>query len=895
MRLQVLLQSLLFTGSFALLLITPAWSQEVKITEVETENVQDQINNQAINITITKIPRLNQIDFGSKSVQWLAQSPPPSSSPAAEIIEVTGVQVNPTQKGLDIIFQTTKGDQLQVSGRNEGNAYIADIPNTQLRLPSGNVFRQEKPIIGITEVTVTNQDANTIRVTVTGEAGVPTVELFDSDQGLIFEVAAPAPSVQQPEQQPQTPTPAPAQPESQIQPEQPSAESEEPIELVVTGEQDGYSVPNASTATRTDTPLRDIPQSIQVIPQQVLKDQQVTRISDAVRNVSGVTPQKGYGDATDFYTIRGFNSSRTLRNGFNVRAARGGTSTFTSPSSVERVEVLKGPASVLYGQLEPGGLVNLVTKKPLSDPYYAAEFTAGSYSFYSPSIDISGPVTSDKKLLYRLNASYQNFGSFIDFVNGENLSVVPVISYQIGDRTDLTFEYEYSRSEQVFNDGLPIDPISFELPISRNLNNPDDTFDNTTNSLNLALEHGFNDNITIRTAFGASFSEGRTLAYRLFDFNPETNEVLRAFRDSPDYGNDYSWQTDLIAKFDTGTVKHELLAGFELAFNRSGFDTRDSEDAFINVLDPAYDTPIPPAFSSFKGENTSNIVGLYLQDQITLLPNLKLLVGGRYDFARAESDLTQQFVGEATSSSSDEFYSEAFSPRVGLVYQPIAPISLYASYSRSFLPNNARTFGGEIIEPTRGTQFEVGVKADLGRLSATLAAYEITKTNILTNDLANPNFSVGIGEVRSRGIELDISGEILPGWNIIASSFINDAVVTKNNQDTNFPIDDTLVNAPRHGASLWTSYEIQAGDLQGLGFGVGVFFIGDREAELPNDLVLPSYVRADASIFYKRDSWRVGLNFKNISDTRYYESSQNSGLIYPGTPFTVLGTISVQF
>jgi hypothetical protein len=211
--------------------------------------------------------------------------------------------------------------------------------------------------------------------------------------------------------------------------------------------------------------------------------------------------------------------------------------------------------------------------------------------------------------------------------------------------------------------------------------------------------------------------------------------------------------------------------------------------------------------------------------------------------------------------------------------------------SYSFNPSTNRTVGGALFPPERGTQYEVGIKADLtNRLSATLAAYEITKTNVATTDPSNTNFSIATGEVRSRGIEFDLAGEILPGWNIIASAFVNDAIVSKDND---LPVGDRLVNAPSVGASLWTTYEIQDGDWKGFGFGGGLFFVGNREAQLPNTFEIPSYVRADATIFYKRDNWRVGLNFKNITDTRYYESQ--GFYLRPGAPFTVLGTISVNF
>ena len=355
----------------------------------------------------------------------------------------------------------------------------------------------------------------------------------------------------------------------------------------------------------------------------------------------------------------------------------------------------------------------------------------------------------------------------------------------------------------------------------------------------------------------------------------------------------------MISEFKTGSVKHQLLAGFELAWTNFGTDNSsfvdfDNRPFALDVFNPQYGTPIPSADERnffFTRERTENTVGLYLQDLITLLPNLKLLAGGRYDFAKDENEVDRLSNGES-SSSLDESDSEAFSPRVGLVYQPIEPISLYASYSRSFIPNTDITSDGEAIDPERGTQYEVGVKGEFGDFSTTLAAYEITKTNVTRSDPNDSDFSIPVGEVKSRGIELDVAGEPVSGWNIIASLFFNDAFISEGDEDN--PEDDTLINAPGSGASLWTTYEIQQGSLQGFGFGAGLFYVGDREAEIPNDFVLPSFVRADASLFYDRDDWRVQLNFQNLFDKEYLEASQSNFVFY-GSPFTVLGKVSVEF
>ncbi|MDF5722210.1 MAG: TonB-dependent receptor [Rhizonema sp. PD37] len=308
----------------------------------------------------------------------------------------------------------------------------------------------------------------------------------------------------------------------------------------------------------------------------------------------------------------------------------------------------------------------------------------------------------------------------------------------------------------------------------------------------------------------------------------------------------------------------------------------------IDIFNPVYGAR--PTNRTLQAQYYTKIdtLGLYLQDQVTLLSNLKLLVGGRYDFVNSVNS-TRPADGNVNRS---EFDDGAFSPRVGLVYQPIEPISLYASYSRSFVPNNDRTFNGVALEPSRGTQYEVGIKSELfdRRLSATLAAYDITKTNISTVDPNHTDFSIAVGEVKSRGIELDVAGEILPGWKIIASGYLNDAFVSKDNS---IPVGRRLENSAYHGASLWTTYQIQKGSLKGLQFGGGIFFVGSRIANQSDPFTIPSYLRTDAAISYKHNNWRAAVNFKNISDIKYYDT--NGFYAFPQAPLTVLGTISVEF
>jgi iron complex outermembrane recepter protein len=296
-------------------------------------------------------------------------------------------------------------------------------------------------------------------------------------------------------------------------------------------------------------------------------------------------------------------------------------------------------------------------------------------------------------------------------------------------------------------------------------------------------------------------------------------------------------------------------------------------------------TTLPLQAGYYQNIRTDNL-GFYLQDQIDLAENWHLLIGGRLDFT--EQDQNQ--AGSITEQS-----DTAFSPRLGIVYQPIEPISLYASYSRSFLPVVGRSASDEAFEPERGTQFEVGMRADLSdRLALTLAAYHLTKTNVLTLDPNDVDFQIQVGEQRSQGIELNVAGEILPGWNVIASYAYTDAEVT---EDNTIPEGTPFANVAENTASLWTTYEIQEGDLQGLGFGLGFFLVGDRPGYDfdPPEFELPGFFRTDAAIYYRRDNWRAQININNLFDVEYYETAQTSEIVYPGAPFNMRASISYTF
>lgn len=867
---------LLAIGLLPGLLTQPAWAQvdhSVRIRKEEAGSRQ----------AMPQFPGLSsELDRG------VQRSPLTAQISAAQII---GIQLKPTAGGLEVLLETTAGASTLVQSYQSGEQFISEISNARLALPNAQVFRQDNPTEQIASVVIAPVDGNRIQVVVTGTAAAPTGQVFlRQGQGLVVQVATPAETTQQP---------AP--------PPTPQAEELEPIELVVTAEREtdeGYQVEAATTATRTNTPLRDIPQSIQVIPRQVLEDQQVIQLREATRNVSGVIEGSNFGNGGDAFLIRGFQSNNILLDGIELGTFNLGlNSSFRETANIERVEVLKGPASVLYGTLEPGGIVNVVTEQPLPSPFYKVELQAGNFGLLRPSIDLSGPLNPDRTVLYRLNAVYQTAEDFRNFDQGiEGVFAAPVLSWAISDNTNLTLNFEYLYDERPFDRGLTAlgDEVA-DIPFDRILGEPDDVNIREQYITGYRLEHQFSENWQLRNVFRYISTDRTTRAFQnRGDLNEGTGDLARDVTDQIGVFDSYALQTNLVGEFSTGSIEHTLLLGVDLFRETNSFDNRSTlEPSIINIFDPIYGAPRPSRAelenaNRFLFGGTVQSFGLYLQDQIALLNNLKLLVGGRFDIFNQDSFFTSVTAGEIITDTAEQQQDEAFSPRIGIVYQPIEPLSLYASFSRSFAPNFGTTVEGEFLEPTRGTQYEVGVRGELleGRLTTNLAAYYLTKTNVAATDLDNEDFSIATGEQRSQGIELDVIGEILPGWNIIASYAYTDAEVT---EDEGSPLEgNRLAGVPEHATSLWSTYEIQKGDLQGLGFGLGLFFVGDRR-DFDNSFSVPSYLRTDASLFYRRDNWRAGINVRNLFDIDYIEAVDTRSRITPGAPFTIIGSVSVEF
>ncbi|MDV3348998.1 TonB-dependent siderophore receptor [Leptothoe sp. LEGE 181152] len=784
---------------------------------------------------------------------------------AQAFVQVIDVQVNPIEVGVEVVLKTADGALETADTSVVGNALIADIPNAVLA--NGEAFQAVDPAAGIALVSV-DPTANGLRVTITGAAAPPMAEVRVEEQGLVLSIAIG------------------------------ETAGDDSLRLLVTGEQEqDYGATQATVGTRTVTPILEVPQSIQVVPEPVLEDQNALTLNDALRNVSGVQPS--FASARSPVTavvIRGFNVDNLLLNGLR-------DSTFTDLgiglTNVERVEVLKGPASVLYGLGDLGGTINVVTKQPLRESFYELEYTVDNFGLHRPAIDLSGPLNADRTVLYRFNAAGEFGENFVDFEDIDSRPfVAPALTWQIDDDTTLTLEANYLRNNTTGDApslpavGTVIDNPNGEIDLDVNLGEPDltETQEQVTR-IGYRLEHQLDAHWAIRSEFsGAFFRElTNTIAFPL-GLLPDQRTLLRALVDVDTDRDSYVLNNSVVGGFNTGSVDHQLLVGVELA--RENVTDRLVANFLdpIDIFDPVY-TPDNVGFEVLRQDvfSRTDSLGIYAQDQISFTDDLILVLGGRFDIAGVSND-------DAIAQTDEFQQDEAFSPRVGLVYQPSDDVSLYGSYTRSFTPQAGQTFTGDSFRPERGTQYELGVKANLlqDKLFANLAFFDLTRTNVLTNDPDNSLFQIQTGEQRSRGIELDVQGEILPGWNVIASYALTDAEIT---EDEVFEEGNTLFNVPRHGGSLWTVYELQQGSLEGLGFGLGLFFVGERDGDLDNTFELPSYVRSDALVYYQRDRFRAQLNVQNLFDIDFFEASRsgNDLEIIPGQPLTVSAKVSWQF
>lgn len=651
------------------------------------------------------------------------------------------------------------------------------------------------------------------------------------------------------------------------------------------GPVEGYRAERTGTATRTDTPIRETPAAIQVIPNQVIKDQQATRMADVIVNVSSVRPGSTFGNRGDSFIVRGFPSFLLARDGF-VSNQLFGDPGFNDLANVERVEILKGPASVLYGLGDPGGLVNLVTKRPLRQAQYEVAAQVGSHSFRRVEADLSQPFDADGSLALRINAAYQDWGSFRDFFKRSRRGfVAPVLGWQPSAATKVLVALEHVDQALPFDRGLvAVGNRVANVPLSRYLGERFSTFDLEGQRGRYIVEHQMDATWLLRHTGSHLQSRSQRFSADPRGLRANNRTLNRRVTDQRDDSRQWALQFEAVGDFTRAYVGHKLLLGVETGRAHRDVRLATAPLAAIDIFNPVYGAQ-PGAFGAATLlRQDLEYTGLYVQDQIWLGERWKLLLGLRYDDARQSS---------ITNGATTVVHDRKFSPRAGIMYDLTPQASLYASYSRSFRPVVGATFGGTPFEPETGEQAEAGIKADFldGRLGATLAAYEIRRQNVLTADPANPGFSVQTGEQRARGLELDLAGDLGAGWKLLASAAYTDATITKDNR---LPVGNRIQGVPRTSGSLWLTREIGSGAWRGFGFGAGLFAAGERQGDLANTFQVPGYVRADTSLFYRAERWRATLGVKNVFDRQYIESPVSRGEIYPGAPRRVMVTLEVK-
>lgn len=662
------------------------------------------------------------------------------------------------------------------------------------------------------------------------------------------------------------------------------------IEETADGPVAGYRATRSATGTKTDTPLKDVPQAINVVPRQVIEDQQTNRLTEVLQNVPNVQPASTIGNRAENFLIRGFRGEVYARDGV-VNNPLFTNETFLDLANVERVEVLKGPASVLFGQGDPGGLINIITKKPQTATALGGSLEAGSFDFYRGEADVTGALDAGKTLAGRFVAAYQHSDSFRDFfTESERRYAAPTLAWSPNDRTRLTIGLDYTDQSQPFDRGMVVVGREVaKVPSRRYFGEAFSVFESEKTAMQYKLEHEANDWLTLRQITRYDFGQSMRYSADPRVLNATTGVLTRQARIQNDETGYADVLLDATARFETGPIRHTLLVGGEYGRANRDIDYRTATMSSINIYSPVYSNTHGAFGATTFQTYDVDLYAFYVQDQIALGEQVKLLLGGRLD----GFDQTNT-VNSPTTNTNTPQSDSAFSPRAGLVWQPIQPLSLYASYTESFKPQGETTSSGVALMPETGQQYEVGAKADLlpGRLSAGLALFNLTRQNVATPDPDDTSFSIATGEQRSRGVELDVTGTLLPGWQVMVSAAHLNTEVTKDNRYQG----NSLAAAPRWSGSLWSTYQFQQGPLRGFGFGGGLVAVDDRTGHIDNSFSVEGYLRVDATAFYDlNDRVRLSLAAKNLFDADYIETPVSRTENYAGAPLTVLARVTARY
>ncbi len=714
-----------------------------------------------------------------------------------------------------------------------------------------------------------------------------------------------------------------------------------------------YTSDYSFSATRTATLNKDIPQSISTVTKELISDRQAFQLADAVKISSGVIPNSYYNQ----YSIRGIsqNEEGQIINGMRTRQYY-----FLQPltTNIERVEVIKGPASATFSSVDPGGSINLVTKKPLAVDRKEITMTAGSFSTMRGSLDFTGPLNEDKTLLYRLNAAYQDAKSFRDLVGNRSVLVSPSFTYIPNDKTSVNVEFIYSnmtgnldRGQPIFGAVAGVTDLN-STPISLNLGATGDFFKSKEAILTGTLSHKFNEKISFNASYmkqtwTEDLQEHRTTNAFAVDIN---NQPVTSLAGMQMVQRKQDWNIDnvnsyFIFKFNTGALAHQLLTGYDLhSWQKMKGGGQNSARGFLltngtvaNTFVPAnaanYQTitvggvvlprPNVPHFDlrnpSYTIRNLSDYIfntrtalpaaltttnAVYVQDQIQWKKFIFLL------------SLRREWFRDMTNYKSPgelSFSNNVLLPRIGLTYSVTKQINVYGTYLRGFqpqsntvtlMPNTGSFFNtaksASLFPPLESDLKEFGIKASFfkGKLNVNAAIYEINQKNLLINANipAFPDSLTTRGGERSRGFEMDIAGFILPNWQINASYSYIEAIIT-NDQNPAL-VGARKQNTPFNSGNLWTRYNFTGNSfLKDLGIGLGIQHNGSMVPWFTRAFKTPAYTLLDMAIYYKpgKSNMQLALNINNVANSTYWMGAQNYLRLFPGAPRSVMLTATYKF
>ena len=673
-----------------------------------------------------------------------------------------------------------------------------------------------------------------------------------------------------------------------------TAEGENPTAPI-----EGYVAKKEITGTKTDTPIMETPQGISVIARDQMDAQNVNDIGDVLRYTAGGTAEP-YG--TDkrglFFNLRGFNVSDEAfyRDGLQLKGSQFAGFTSLDPYGAERYELVKGPSSVLYGQISPGGLLNYVTKRPTEEAFGEVEIESGYPAGGGGAFDVGGPISDSGDLLFRLTGRGWHADSQVQYVDENRGYFAPALTWKPDDDTDITLlaNFQYDRfgwSNQFLPaSGTALHNDHGSIPASRFLSEPDwDDYEQYQLAFGYLAEHRLDETFTFRQNARYSHLHNEQRGVFGLGLDPDGRTYNRIGDSGVSTSNALAIDTQMEVKVPTDVgVDQTVLVGVDFLRNAMNDYGASWDTTTIDIFDPDYGNSTFDFLGAYTDADTVlRQIGFYAQDQVEI-GGLTFVFGGRYDFARVDTD--DHLAGEKFKQR-----DEAFTGRVGAIYNFDFGLAPYASYSTSFNPEVGTDASNTPFEPTKGKQIEVGLKYQPPGYDAlvTVSGFQIVETNTLTTDPNDPAFSVQRGEIRSRGFEVEAKTTLEFGLDVIAAYTYTDVELTKDEDGNKGNMPSAT---PRHRASLWGDYTIQQGDFANLGFGAGIRYTGESYGNDANTFKVADYAVVDAAIHYDYEGMTFGVNATNLFNKKYVASCYDgdSGCYY-GERLQVIGTVKYRW